>query len=149
MLWLALYIAAMFCIALPVALFGKNEVAGIVFAVWGVGQVAYELGFPEPLTQIVLYGGAFCYIIRERWYHRLIAPDGSYVAAALFVPLLLVCFLWAQGGISQDEAWWPIWCLAMVQVAFLIRPIAWCLRARRWISRKTAAPDRGNLMVAA
>lgn len=149
MLWFALYIAAMFCIALPVALFGKNEVAGAVFAVWGVGQVTYQMGFPEPLTQIVLYGAALGYIARERWCHRMNVPDASYVSAALFAPLLLVCFLWAQGGITRDEAWWPIWCLAMVQAAFLVRPIAWCAGIRRRIARKSTAKKGGNLMVVA
>lgn len=93
MLWLALYIAAMFCIALPVALFTRNEVAGIVFAVWGVGQVTYQIGFPEPQTQVVIYAAALGYILYERHRGRMKVPDGSLVAVALFAPLLLICGL--------------------------------------------------------
>jgi hypothetical protein len=146
--WLALYIAAMFCVALPVALFAKNEVAGVVFAVWAVGQVAYQIGLPEPKTQIALYGMAFAFILYERRRQRMRVPDGSLVAVALFVPLLLVCCLWAKGTVSESEAWWGIWWVAMLQAAFLLRPVAWAFTVRRWLqSRAASAPD-SLLMVA-
>lgn len=149
MFWLLAYVAAMFGIALPVAWFGRNEVAGAVFAVWCVGQIAYALGFPEPLAQVLLYGGAFTYLMVRRHQHKLNVPDGSLVAVAMFVPLLLVCWLWLQGNINRDQAWWPIWVMAMFQTACLIRPISWAGSARRWLSHKTTADPGGSLMVRA
>jgi hypothetical protein len=146
-IWLALYIAAMFCIALPVAWFSRNEVAAVVFAVWGVGQVAYQLGFPEPQAQILLYGAAFVFLMVRHVRHQLKAPDGSIVAIALFVPLFLVCVLWWAGGTPEYDAWWGIWFLAMIQAAFLVRPIAWAAGARRWFTRKSTAHRGGNFMV--
>jgi hypothetical protein len=149
MVWLWLYIAAMFCIALPVAWFSRNEVAAVVFGVWGVGQIAYQLGFPEPQAQIILYGAALTYLMTERARHRLKVPDGSLVAVALFVPLLLVCLLWWQGATPEHDAWWGIWFLAMTQAAFLLRPIAWALGARRWLAGNSTADRGGNFMVRA
>jgi hypothetical protein len=146
--WLGIYVAAMFCIALPAAWYARNEVAAVVFAVWGLGQVAYVVGVSEPLAQIMLYGGAFGFILYRRHQGYAKVPDGSLVAVAMFVPLLLVCFLWSRGGISRDDAWWPIWWLAMIQVAFFLRPIAWFVGARRWASRKITADKGGNFMVA-
>lgn len=149
MLWLWLYIAAMFCIALPVAWISRNEVAAAVFAVWGVGQVAYQIGFPEPATQVVLYGAAFMVLMVRRARGQLVAPDGSLVAVALFVPLLLVCVLWGLGATPLHDAWWGIWFLAMAQAAFLIRPVAWTISLRRRLSRKSTVDHGGSFMVRA
>jgi hypothetical protein len=148
-IWFWLYIAAMFLVALPVAWFTRNEVAGIVFAVWGVGQVTYQIGFPEPQTQILLYAGAFVFLLIRRLRHQLNVPDGSLVAMALFVPLLLVCVLWAAGATPLHDAWWGIWFLAMTQVTFLVRPLTWFRGARRWLTSKSTVDRGGNFMVRA
>lgn len=149
MFWLWLYIAAMFCIALPVAWFARNEVAGIVFLVWGLGQVAYQLGAPEPGTQIILYGAAFGFLLVRRLQHRLTVPNGSLFAVALFVPLFLICILWGTGTTPEYDAWWGIWFLAMIQAACLVRPIAWCAGAYRWLACKSTVDHGSNMMVRA
>lgn len=132
MLWLALYIAAMFGIALPVALLGRSQVSAAVFVVWGVGQVAYQLGAPEPGTQVLIYGVAFAYV----WAGMVIRPhDWSgrcVLAGGMFAPLMLTSMGWALGNFSEMTAWWTIYALAVAQVALLTRPIRWARAAFRW-----------------
>lgn len=139
MFWLWLYIAAMFCIALPVAWFTRNEVAAIVFVVWGLGQVAYQLGAPEPGTQVLIYGAAFAYV----WARMVIHPQGwnarSVIGGALFAPLMLVAMGWGLGNFTDFFAWWTIYGFAMLQVALLTRPIVW---ARTFFRTASAARRR-------
>lgn len=117
--WLALYIAAMFCIALPVALFSRNEVAGIVFAVWGVGQVTYQLGFPEPGTQVFIYAAGLIVAC------RVARSAVCLFAAILFFPLGLASFSHAVGWIEPAAAWWSIYWVAMTQAVSLPFCIDW------------------------
>lgn len=134
MIWLALYIAAMFCIALPVAWFGKNPAAAAIFVTWGVGQIAYQAGMPEPQTQAVIYGVMFSYLCfqilfhPERWTWRCIA------AVMLFLPLFAVCYSWSK--IPTADPWWTIYWLAWAQVFLITRPIQWFASARGWIERR-------------
>lgn len=134
MLWLALYIAAMFCVALPVALFTRNEVAGIVFAVWGVGQVTYQIGFPEPQTQVVIYATAFLVA------GRVARTSVCFFAAVLFFPLALASFSHAVGWIEPAAAWWSIYWIAMTQVV----AIPFCVDWRRVRATRPAKTNNGS-----
>lgn len=139
MVWLALYIAAMFCIALPVAWFSKNPAAAAIFVVWSVGQIAYQAGLPEPQTQTALYGLTFSYLCfqivldPERWSWRCIA------AGMLFLPLTIVCWRWSSA--PTVDPWWTIYGLAWAQVALLLRPKLWFSSARGWLARRRAVWD--------
>jgi hypothetical protein len=133
-IWLALYIAAMFLVALPVAWFARNEVAGIVFAVWAIGQTTYLLGFPEPETQIFIYAAAFFLAT------RMARTAVCLFAAILFLPLGLASFCDAVGWIEPAAAWWSIYWIAVTQVVALPFCVDWrAVAARLW-----ATFTRGN-----
>jgi hypothetical protein len=145
-IWLALYIAAMFCIALPVAWFARNEVAAAIFATWSIGHAAYVIGMPEPQTQTALYFLMFCLMCArilchlERWSWRCIA------SAMFFLPLFTICYEWS-GDRSMDP-WWPIYVLAWLQLSFIVRPFAWFRSARRWLARAREVRSNHLSMVA-
>lgn len=145
MIWLALYIAAMFCIALPLAWFGKSPGGAAIFVTWGVGQIAYQAGMPEPQTQAVIYGLMFSYlciqilVYPDRWSWRCVA------AAMFFLPLFAVCIGWSAS--PTDNPWWTIYFLAWLQLAFLIRPLRWFAVARGWLEARRDEQDNSFLMV--
>ena len=138
MIWLALYIAAMFCIALPVALFGRNEVAGVVFAVWSVGQVTYQIGFPEPQTQVLIYAAGF--VVAARFARTSVC----FFAAMMFFPLALASLSHAAGWIEPAAAWWSIYWIAMTQVVSLPFCVDW---RGIWAARRAKANHRSDTML--
>lgn len=114
-----LYYAAMFLIALPVAWFGKNEVAGIVFGTWAVGQTTFLLGFPEPETQIVIYLVALALAL------KVARSSVCFFAAILFFPLALACVSELAGWMTPLQAWWSIYWVAMTQALALPACLDW------------------------
>lgn len=145
MFWLALYIAAMFCIALPLAWFGKSPGGAAIFVTWGVGQIAYQAGMPEPQTQAVIYGVMFSYlciqilVYPDRWSWRCVA------AAMFFLPLFAVCYSWSDN--PGSDPWWTIYWLAWAQLAFLIRPLRWLAGAQDWLEVRRGTRNDRFLMV--
>lgn len=140
------YVAAMFFVALPVALLGRSILSAVIFSVWSIGQVAYCIGAPEPVTQAVIYAVAFSYCLLmvfahpDRWSGRCIG------AAMFFLPLSVVCWQWMLT--PTLDPWWTIYGLAWLQLGFLIRPRQWLANLDRAILK--ARLKRGDfLMVAA
>lgn len=147
MIWFALYVAAMFCIALPLAWFGKSPSGAAIFVTWGVGQIAYQAGMPEPQTQSVIYGLMFSYLCIQ----ILVYPDrwsGRSIAAAMcFLPLFAVCYGWSE--VPASDPWWTIYWLAWVQLAFLIRPLKWIAGVHGWLGARRRSRNDPFLMVRA
>jgi hypothetical protein len=147
--WLYLYIAALILIAVPVAVWGRSQVAATVLVVWLVGHVAYIVGAPEPQTQAAIYGCAFWFWFVRIW---LVGHFGAHdeplqrlFAIAIFVPLGLISTLYAFGDIPEVEWWWAIYWLAVAQLALLTRPIAWVRTLRAWLRFRRSEPT-GLLM---
>lgn len=132
------YYAAVFLIALPIGVLARNKVSCLIFAVWAIGKVAYELGAPEPQTQLAIYAIAFLLGMR-------ISHTGPCLfATVLFAPLCLVCLATFTGTIDPVQAWWNIYWLAMLQVAAL--PFCLSPATYRRIGHRIIEKIRGRVM---
>lgn len=136
MLWLVAFVVALFLIALPTALFARNEAAAAVFLAWCLGQLAYAAGVPEAAAQTIIYGVTFSVLcIRivlapHCWSWRCVG------IAILFLPLAAVSCRWARGA---PEPYWPIYWLGVTQMVLMLRPVQW------WrATRMTAAKARSG-----
>lgn len=113
------YYAMMFLIALPLAWRFRSIVAVIVFATWAVGQVAYQIGLPEPPTQTVLYAVAFGFgMARSR-------TAAGLFAAVLFFPLAVASACQWAHVINDVQAWWTIYWIALTQALSLPFVVDW------------------------
>jgi hypothetical protein len=138
--WEYAYYAMMFFVALPIAWFRRDAVAGIVFATWGIGQVAYQVGLPEPQTQAVLYGTAFALAM----FYAVSAAN--IFTAVLFFPLAVTCVCQLIGLATDLQAWWAIFWLAMMQALSLPFVVDWARVYDEWRFRQSLKRDGEDML---
>lgn len=148
MIWLLLYIAAMFLIALPVAWFGRSRIASAVFLVWGVGQILYQIGLPEPETQAAIYAAACIYTGVSIWRRPQCWRFPEIIAAIFFIPLFRVTVSYTTGEVTGDSWWWAVYILAALQVTFLTRPLFWKRELMDWLYARMRARGDGLFRIA-
>lgn len=109
-----IYWAAVCLVAWPASMFSRC--AGILAAAWGIGQLAYVVGSPEPITQVIIY--CLAGVLTAK-YRRGFA---CMTVAAFYLPLAIM-----SGITSADPllVWWGIFWTAMVQVAIVPFTIDW------------------------
>lgn len=124
-----IYWALVALLALPSSLFSR--VAAVVVLVRLLSQIAWQAGLPEPETQIVIYGIAF--------FVSLAVADkfASFLSAAIFFPLAVSATYEVSGGLSDVQAYWAIYWLAVAQTLALPFGVEW-MPVFRAISRMEA-----------
>lgn len=115
-------------LALPSSLFSR--VAAVVVLARMVSQITYQLGAPEPATNLFIYGFAAlaAFAVARR------ASD--YSAAALFVPLTATMWYWSTGDVPPVQGYWVMYAFNVAQLLFLPFGVSWpdiwdSLRARK------------------
>lgn len=109
-----IYWAAVALIAWPASMFSRC--AGILAVAWAVGQIAYVIGLPEPLSQVVIYIIAGLLTLK----HRREFP--CLIVAAFYLPLAIMS---AATHVDPDLIWWGIFWTAMAQVLVVPFTVHW------------------------
>lgn len=132
--YLIAYWALVALIAVPASFFSR--IAAVLVAVRLLSQIAWNMGMPEPQTQVLIYIIAACAALRwaETFPCRLIA--------VLFAPLAVAA---AASGVPGQAvgSYWTIYAIAVVQVLLVPLCIDWrmvregiqALRDLSWIDR--------------
>ena len=119
-----LYYAAIVFVAWPSS--PINRVAAVVVGVWGLGQILYWLGWPEPQTQTVIYSVALLLAVLSS------RTTACMMSAMLFLPLAVVSGLNGINALDPLHAWWLIFVMAMLQTFLLPFGNDWATARDAW-----------------
>lgn len=112
-----------------------NRVAAVVVAARLATQGAYDLGTPEPQTQIVIFGACLMLALHNARLWTCL------LASTLFLPMAVAA---AWQLVAPYEAWWAVYWIAVFQAVVLICNGEWRKAIRHWLD--VPDPEKPDLI---
>lgn len=116
---LALWLAAMALVVVPVILWGRSGIAAIIGAAWLGGEIAHFTGIPLLPTQFICHVFALVFVLGHA------SKPTGFLAGAIFIPRAFNDAFNLGGMIDPWLSWWADYWLAWAQLIFLLASIEW------------------------